>query len=80
MSALEDLQAAVAANTDAVNAAIAAGIGGGTGVSDAALEPLTAQVTANTDALNAATAGGAIPVTSTETSSPDVGASANPPA
>lgn len=77
MSAFDDLTAAVNANTDAVNAAILAGIGTGTGgTPDSSLEPLTAQLQKNNDALKAAMppASGTPPATTTPAFTPSFAA------
>lgn len=55
MSELANLQAAVAANTTATNAAVAALQNPATGTPDSALVPLTTAITANNAALTAAT-------------------------
>ena len=67
MSAFDDLNNAVSANTAAVNAAVVALEAGSSGTPDSALEPLTAQLTANNAALTAATPA---PATATPAPSP----------
>ena len=80
MSALDDLTTAVNNNTTAVQAAIAAGVGGASGTPDSALEPLTAQLVDKNEALTAATSGTAVPPVAAAEPTADVGASTNPPA
>lgn len=80
VSALDDLKTAVDNNTTAVQAAVAAGIGGATGTPDSELEPLVAQLTANNDALSGATSGTSSAAAVTGEQPADVGASVNPPA
>jgi hypothetical protein len=49
------LEAAVTANTAAVNAAVAAGVGGGTPANQASIDAAAATIEANNSALTAAT-------------------------
>lgn len=71
LTALADLQAAVVDNTTATNAAIAAGIGGGSGAPDisAGVESAVAMIQQNTADLVAATPV-PVPASSTPTDTP----------
>ena len=52
---LDNLNAAIQANTDAINAAVAAGIGGATGVPEADVQKAADTIAASTAILVAAT-------------------------